>query len=160
VVGMMTTTLGEMVRLRREEMGLSQAELSARMDAAVTPQQIHNIETGKTKIPAPHTMGPLARALRVPEEELLRAAGYLQCEPEYRETAVEAIERIGGIPTVEARMQALARLDPETYATISTLFQEWLAGLVQAQGALRPGPGVHPQDSKHKPRNGHRGQGG
>lgn len=154
----MSTKLGELVRLRREEMGLSQAELAARMDGVITPQQIHNIEVGKTKIPGPETMGPLAQALKLPEEELLRAAGYLRCEPAHRETAVEAIERIGAIPTVEARMQALARLDPETYTVISTLFQEWLQGLLQAQGALRPMQGAHPQDRQRTPRNGDRGQ--
>ena len=66
--------LGHMVRRLRESMGLTQEEL-ARL-AHVTRQWLGHVEEGRRRRPDRERLEDLARALRIPPDTLLHAAGY------------------------------------------------------------------------------------
>lgn len=75
------TLLGQRVRARREELGLTREVLAERMRATKMPgaekasaSQVERIETGKTRSPLPHTRRALAVALGWPAEELFEPA--------------------------------------------------------------------------------------
>jgi transcriptional regulator with XRE-family HTH domain len=61
--------VGEFVRSKREELGMSQRELGKCFDPPVTTQFISNIERGVTPLPPIH-VPVLARVLKVSESEL------------------------------------------------------------------------------------------
>lgn len=69
--------LGEWARRRRDELGLSQADLTERMGIA-DGNWISRLETGRKKdmVPQPR-LGLLVRALQTTEEQALREAGLL-----------------------------------------------------------------------------------
>lgn len=69
--------VGQYIRRKREEAGLSQRALGQLFEPAVTTQFISNIERGVTPLPPVH-VGTITRALRVTDEDLLE-----QMEREY-----------------------------------------------------------------------------
>lgn len=72
----LVTTLGDLVKARRENLHLTQRALAERVGVSQT--YIYNIEKGKNDIPSPDVMGRLARALEIAEEVLLQSVGYLK----------------------------------------------------------------------------------
>lgn len=75
------SSLAEMVRVKRDELGLSTQELSERSGVSATRiNQIENLSlsesTGKVRRPKPETVERLARALGLSAAKLLLAAGY------------------------------------------------------------------------------------
>jgi SOS-response transcriptional repressor LexA len=83
------TALGQRVKALRKARHLSQGELA---DAVgVERSYIAMIETGRTKNPSRDVLTGLARALEVPIEDLLIAAGYLQVAPPEAELAEREI---------------------------------------------------------------------
>mgnify|MGYP000876366478 CR=1 FL=1 len=67
--------LGDFVKTKRYERGLSQRQLSA--VSGVSNSEISRIESGERQNPAPSVLRALAAALQVTYEEMLSAAGYL-----------------------------------------------------------------------------------
>jgi transcriptional regulator with XRE-family HTH domain len=63
--------LGRRIRARREALGLSQAELGARLRPDQTRASIANIEAGKQRVML-HTIPALARALRWTPRKLMQ----------------------------------------------------------------------------------------
>jgi len=66
--------LGEVVRRRRLELGLTQHELAAR--SGLSRPAIAAIETGRIALPGRDELASLAGALRVTVLDLLAASGY------------------------------------------------------------------------------------
>ncbi len=71
-------TLGQLVKRLREEKGLSQRALA--IYAGVNNTDISRIEKGETTYVRPDLLRKIAKALRVPVSELLKAIGYLKEE--------------------------------------------------------------------------------
>jgi transcriptional regulator with XRE-family HTH domain len=69
------TTAGEVVRARREELGLTKTELARR--AHVTRSSIHEIELGQRAHLQERTVRRLEEALELPPGELQRRAPHL-----------------------------------------------------------------------------------
>lgn len=69
------STLGEMIRNRREEKGLSQKKLGGA--CGVSDSEIHKIESGGRKSPSWNTLCLIAKALDTHPFEYLLAAGYI-----------------------------------------------------------------------------------
>lgn len=67
--------LGEYISLKRKEKGWSQRELAAASN--ISNAEISRLESGKRKEPSPSVLKEIAKALGVPFEELLQAAGIL-----------------------------------------------------------------------------------
>lgn len=70
------STLGDLVKERREALKLTQRALAEEVGVSAT--YIYNIEKGKNDIPSPNVMGALAQALGIAEEVLLEAVGFLK----------------------------------------------------------------------------------
>jgi transcriptional regulator with XRE-family HTH domain len=76
---MNTTDLGRFVHSRRKELGLSQADVTARMSQAgaqIDRSSISHIESGRIVTPAPDVLNALAVALEVSPLLLLERTGY------------------------------------------------------------------------------------
>lgn len=133
----MTTELGTIVRARREALGLTTRQLGAL--AGISGAYVSQIENGKVDIPSPEVLGPLARALGVEEQELLRAVGYLRSPAEATgnpllgaemarrlgepsvEAVIEEMERIASLGTFEEQVEALKRLSPRMLDAVRRL---------------------------------------
>lgn len=68
-------TVGEMIKMRRDEKGLSQKKLGA--VCGVSDSEIHKIESGGRKSPSWNTLCLIAKALDTHPFEYLLAAGYI-----------------------------------------------------------------------------------
>lgn len=67
-------TLSEYVRSKRTDRGISRNQLA--ISAGISHTEVHRIETGERKQPSLKVLCALADALAVPQEEILRVAGY------------------------------------------------------------------------------------
>jgi|GEM_PF-6727563 len=72
----MSSSLADLVARRRIALGHTTRGLAARI--GVSSAYIAHIEHGRIDTPSPPVLAALARELRLPEEVLLRAMGYLQ----------------------------------------------------------------------------------
>ena len=68
-------SLGEYIAAKRKEKGWSQRELATASN--ISNAEISRLESGKRKEPSPSILKEIAKALEVPFEELLQAAGIL-----------------------------------------------------------------------------------
>lgn len=67
-------TLGEFIKKRRADLGISRNLLATK--AGISHTEVHRIETNERKQPSLKVLCALADALYVPQEELLKVAGY------------------------------------------------------------------------------------
>lgn len=68
-------TLGEFIQNRRKALELSRNMLATR--AGISHTEVHRIETGERQQPSLKVLSALAVALEVPQEELMKFAGYI-----------------------------------------------------------------------------------
>ena len=68
--------LGDLISLKRQELGLSARELSRR--AGLNSTTINRIEKGEFTHPSPDALKTIAKAIEVPAETLYVLAGWLQ----------------------------------------------------------------------------------
>jgi len=73
-------SLGEAVRERRVELGLSQTELAERMDCGVQQADISRIERGYIPWPRPDLLEALAAALQMHAVELITLGGWMSAD--------------------------------------------------------------------------------
>ncbi len=77
--GMMKmSAIGDFIKARRTELGLSRNALAQK--AGISHTEIHRIEIGERKEPSLKTLTTLAVALGISQEEMLRVAGYAPSE--------------------------------------------------------------------------------
>lgn len=128
----MKETLGEFARRRREELGLVQAEVAAKME--VEPKTIANLEVGRTKTLKGRNLRALAKALDVPFEVVQklsrksRQTKMVRIPVDAYEAIADAAERKGW--TVE---EYLVRLADQASSILRVDEQE----IPAAQGQLR-----------------------
>lgn len=67
-------TVGEFIKKRRADLGISRNQLATK--ANISHTEVHRIETNERKQPSLKVLCALADALCVPQEELLKVAGY------------------------------------------------------------------------------------
>ena len=67
-------TLGEFIKNRRTELGMSRNSLATK--AGISHTEVQRIETNERKMPSLKVLCSLASALNVPQEDLLKVAGY------------------------------------------------------------------------------------
>jgi transcriptional regulator with XRE-family HTH domain len=79
-------TLGEFIKNRRNELGISRNALAKQ--AGISHTEVHRIETNERKQPSLKVLCALADALSVPQEELLKVAGYGPSDD------ISAVERV------------------------------------------------------------------
>ena len=89
-------TLGEYIRSRRLDIGMSRNSLATK--AGISHTEVHRIETGDRKQPSLKVLCALADALEVPQEDMLKVAGYAPSDD------VTAVERVfPGLKTPKQR---------------------------------------------------------
>ena len=89
-------TLGEYIRNRRLDIGMSRNLLASK--AGISHTEVHRIETGDRKQPSLKVLCALADALDVPQEEMLKVAGYAPYDD------IPAVERVfPGLKTQKQR---------------------------------------------------------
>ena len=71
-------TLGDFIREKRKELNMSRNQLATK--AGISHTEVHRIEVGERKQPSLKVLCSIADALNVPQEELLKYAGYLPTE--------------------------------------------------------------------------------
>lgn len=67
-------TLGEFIKNRRKELGISRNLLATK--AGISHTEVQRIETNERKQPSLKVLCALADSLSVPQEEMLKLAGY------------------------------------------------------------------------------------
>jgi transcriptional regulator with XRE-family HTH domain len=95
-------TLAELVKEARTRAGITQEELSERIDRSIS--YIGMLEIGRVDRPKPETLRRLAAALDVPLEDLLVATGQLDEADD--EDVATVLHRIAALPDHQARMRA------------------------------------------------------
>lgn len=124
---MFMATLKDVVRDRRKSIKRTQRQIA--QEAGISAGYLGMIESGKVGIPSPGVMAGLARALGIPEEELLQSVGYLEGQAEQSseerdvELAVveEVLERIIALPSEAEQLSAFQALPPRTRRLIRSL---------------------------------------
>tara|TARA_Y100001935_G_C17015440_1_gene365122 strand:+ start:10 stop:510 length:501 start_codon:yes stop_codon:yes gene_type:complete len=103
--------VGQFIRKKREELGLSQRELGQLFSPAVTTQFISNVERGVTPLPPAH-VATLAKALKLEESDILAVM-----EQEY---AARLSSKLG----VEGALSGIHQLSvaPGDFQFIKTLY--------------------------------------
>lgn len=86
----MIKNLGCYVRTKRKEMELTQQELAERCE--LTRPAVSMIESEKRKKPRPETLRKLAKGLKIPYEQLLEEAGYLELQEENSLLSKESVD--------------------------------------------------------------------
>lgn len=78
-----TSTLGTLIKQRRESLGLSQSSLATKAELSHTT--LSRLEAGKVLRPSPNVLGRLATALGIGPEDLFAAAGHVMPDqlPDY-----------------------------------------------------------------------------
>ena len=67
-------TLGEFIKNKRTELGMSRNLLATK--TGISHTEVQRIETNERKLPSLKVLCALADALNVPQEDLLKVAGY------------------------------------------------------------------------------------
>ena len=67
-------TLGEFIKNKRIEKGMSRNALGT--NAGISHTEVYRIETGERQLPSLKVLCSIADALSIPQEELMKVAGY------------------------------------------------------------------------------------
>ncbi|NWO20629.1 helix-turn-helix transcriptional regulator [Oribacterium sp. oral taxon 102] len=68
-------TLGEFIKTKRTELGMSRNMLATK--TGISHTEVQRIETNERKMPSLKVLCSLASALNIPQEDLLKVAGYV-----------------------------------------------------------------------------------
>ena len=88
-------TLGEMIKKRRDEKGLSQKKLGA--ICGVSDSEIHKIESGGRKSPSWNTLCLIAKALDTHPFEYLLVAGYISEDDIHPANLINGIDQLNAV---------------------------------------------------------------
>jgi transcriptional regulator with XRE-family HTH domain len=133
------STLGNFVRERRQDLGLTQNQLAERVGYTVRQAEISRLERGRIALPHRDRLNHLAGALDVPISTLLIASGWFEPDPSQpaasvpvdrpsnpRSIIAELQDELAAVQDLEREMQVrtrrlqdiLHRLGPDTAAMV------------------------------------------
>ncbi|RAP28425.1 hypothetical protein C2W64_04859 [Brevibacillus laterosporus] len=116
------TTNGELIKQRREELGIRLSELSRR--TGVSKGIVSKIESGETKRPELRTLKPIADVLNIPYEEIIE--WYIKAEHRYgmlHDFLMEVAE-ISNLSLMEkVAVKFLESSNKDTYELLEDLFE-------------------------------------
>jgi transcriptional regulator with XRE-family HTH domain len=70
------STLGALIRQRRQDLGLTQEQLAERIGSGLVQAEISRLEGDRVRLPRRHRLDQLAAALDVPVGDLLARTGW------------------------------------------------------------------------------------
>ena len=103
----MTATLGQVIRRRRMELGLTQEELAERVGDGVRQAEISRLERDRVTLPRRARLEQIAQALQLPLGVLLARSGWVGAEEAF-EPAATLAERDEPEPAPESGPATLA----------------------------------------------------
>ena len=116
----------EYIETKMTDQGMSRAELSRR--SGVSKPAISKLLNGDTPNPQPETLKYIAKGLNIPDEKLLRLAGYLDPKPQSDLNFEEANYILANLPPEDQeeaieylRMKARIAEQRGEYATQGTM---------------------------------------
>jgi transcriptional regulator with XRE-family HTH domain len=149
-------SLGEAIRLRRLELGMSQEELAERIGPDVRQSDVSRLERGKILFPRLERLNQIAAALGMSVGALLIEAGWFSDDENIPISAATPSESNFDIPIVIAddepiSLEAIAALLTDTGYSAATAYD--LPSLMEMIDASSPGivivdialPGLHPE---------------
>ena len=80
----MSTSLGDFIRERRQDLGLTQEELAERLGGSVRQSDVSRLESNRVAMPRRERLLQIAHALEVSLGELLVSSGWLTFEESQR----------------------------------------------------------------------------
>lgn len=99
--------LGEMIRNRRMQLGLSRLKLAGL--CGISHTEVARIENGERQLPSVKVLYALAESLQLSRDEVLSAAGYGMEEESAVRRAFPALQTPKQVETVERVVDGLAR---------------------------------------------------
>jgi transcriptional regulator with XRE-family HTH domain len=75
------STLGALIRQRRQDLGLTQEQLAERIGGGLIQAEISRLEGDRVRLPRRHRLDQLAAALDVPVGDLLARTGWTGDDP-------------------------------------------------------------------------------
>lgn len=85
-------TIGELIKRRRVERGLSQKKLGA--ICGISDSEVHKVESGGRKTPNWNTLCLIAKALDIHPFEYLLAAGYISKDDIHPHSLISGVEQL------------------------------------------------------------------
>ena len=136
-------SLGQIIRQRRKEMGLTQDQVSARVD--ITKPYLSNIETGRVKNPPTDgVIVALERALNFPAGQLLKLAHLARTPPDVRDEHEQLSAEVERLRSVLSQLAAESpdaqRADGIDLDDIVRKINEAKGNISEAISAGRPVP--------------------
>lgn len=134
----MSTSLGQFIRQRRHDLGLTQEELAGQIGTGVRQAEVSRLEHDRVSLPRRERLEQLAAALEVSMGDLLARTGWMtegddlaqELEPD---AAGDRTAGNGGEPLSADDVQALV----EAVQMAQVLIGDAMAALTAAEGALR-----------------------
>lgn len=143
------TTLGQVIRDRRRELGWTQEGLAARVDHGVAQSDVSRLERGKIMLPRRQRLERIAAALELPLGVLLARSGWAGAERLIVDEPVAAATGLGEarperLATSSGRLRALIARSRELEHQTEALLRQteltatsWERSLQRQRGAAR-----------------------
>lgn len=130
-------SLGEAIRLRRLELGMSQEELAERIGPDVRQSDVSRLERGKILFPRLERLNQIASALGISVGALLIEAGWFADDESQHVVAAEPVDRDVTVPILVAddepiSLEAIAALLCDSGYSAATAYD--LSSLLEAIG--------------------------
>lgn len=133
------STLGKVVRARRQELGLTQEALAELLGEKVGQNYISQLERGKVQLPRRPRLELIARALDLALSELLARSGWADLTDYLRDTESSDVDRIA---MVGPRAELAALLPKLSMRDVERMLSHANYLLQQEGGDQRRPPGV------------------
>lgn len=132
----MAQTLGEFIRERRRDLGLTQEQLAERMVSEVRQAEIPRLEHGHVALPRRQRLEDIAQALEVSIGELLIRTGWMTEEALFLGARNGAHEDVPSLNEVEERALRTVAAVMESVAVVRVRIAEAMAALDQAESTV------------------------
>jgi transcriptional regulator with XRE-family HTH domain len=117
----MPSTLAQLIRERRQDLGLTQEELAERLGPTVRQTEISRLESGRIALPRRLRMEQLARALQLPLGTLLLGSGWAGAEGLDSESPSAGDDPFNATGQLQESVDELAALNTGLQDTVDKL---------------------------------------
>jgi transcriptional regulator with XRE-family HTH domain len=134
----MSVSLGNFIRERRQDLGLTQEQLAERIGETVRQAEVSRLEHNRISLPRRDRLTALAAALEVSLGELLVRTGWMQ----EGDALAEAILEPPCSGWAAADLEALGSPDPEALEQALASLRQLLQNVHKSRGEVHPRIGI------------------